>query len=90
MWKDDTMQAIKPKSRGAGLMISTIVAYDPSMPKSAQRLFEYGQNRDGHWNNDCFMQQTEVTIKVAEAKYPPRIFTHIWMFDLVWSHGLCF
>ena len=39
----------------------------PFMPQSAHVLFEYGQNRDGYWNDDCFMKQMETAIKVAEA-----------------------
>ena len=35
----------------------------------------------GYWNNELFMEQMEVAVKVAEAKYPPRAFNHVWIFD---------
>ena len=40
----------------------TPVSTDPTMPC---RLFRYGQTRDGYWNNDHFMEQMEVAIKIA-------------------------
>ena len=104
MWKDDTIQVIKPKSRGSGIMVSdfieerqgylalsdsmhsTLASTDPTMPKEARRLFEYGHARDGYWNNDHFMQQMEIAVKVAEAKYPPRVFKHVWIFDHSCGH----
>ncbi len=64
----------------------SIRAVDPSVPQSAREVFEYGQNRDGYWNNDLFMEQMETAVKVAEAKYPPRIYKHVWVFHHSCGH----
>ena len=65
-------------------MHTTLVSTDPTMPC---RLFKYGQTRDGYCNNDHFMQQMEVAIKIAVlTKYPPRIFKHVWIFDHSCGH----
>ena len=104
MWKDQTMQVMRPKGRGAGLMVSdfieerdgylaipdalyeTVKQHDPSIPQSARVIFEYGKTRDGYWNNQLFMEQMEVAVRVAEAKYPPRAFNHVWIFDHSCGH----
>ena len=52
------------------------------MPQSARVIFDYGY---GYWN-DGFMEQMETVIKVSEAKYPPRIFKHVWLFDHSCGH----
>ena len=49
-------------------------------------IFEYGKNQDGYWNNDLFMEQMEVAIKVTEAKYPPGVYKHVWIFDHSCGH----
>ena len=91
LWKDDTMQVIKPKGRGSGIMVSDFIEErqgyralsdlihsahlekDATMPQSARVLFEYGQNRDGYWDNNLFMEQMNAALKVAEAKYPKSL-----------------
>ena len=93
VWKDDTMQVIKPKGRGSGIMVSDFIEErdgylavstsmhqamtekDPTVPQSARVIVEYGKNRDGYWDNEQFMKQMEIAVKVAEMKYPPRIYT---------------
>lgn len=98
------MQVIKPKGRGAGIMVSdfieekdgylaltqsahqTLSALDSTVPRSARVLFEFGQNRDGYWNNETFLEQMKTAVKCAEAKYPPRIYKHIWVFDHSCGH----
>lgn len=96
MWKDETMQVIKPKGRGAGLMISdycalsdemfSVAEVDPTVEQSARVLFEYGKGKEGYWNNDLFLKQIEKALKIAEAKYPPRAFKHVWVFDHSCGH----
>ncbi len=104
MWKDATMQVIKPKGRGSGIMVSDFIEerdgylalsdsmfqaiseVDPSVPQSARVLFEYGKNRDGYWNSELFINQMKVAIKVAEAKYPPRVYKHVFVFDHSCGH----
>ena len=58
-------------------MYKTMKQHDPKLPQSARVVFEYGKTRDGYWNNQLFMEQMEVAVKVAEAKYPPRAFNHV-------------
>ena len=65
---------------------AALVEQDPAMPQSAWVIFEFSANRDGYWNNDHFMEQMETAVKVAEAKYPPRIFNHVWVFDHSCGH----
>ena len=107
MWKDDTMQVIKPKkpkARGSGLMVSDFIeerdgycALSDSMfqnwfeveltiEKSARVFFEYGKAKEGYWNNDLFMAQIDKAFKIAEAKYPPRVYKHVWVFDHSCGH----
>lgn len=104
MWKDETMQVMRPKGRGAGVMVSdfiekrdgylvipdslyeTLKQHDPMIPQSARVVFEYGKTHDGYWNNQLFMEQMEVAVKVAEAKYPPRAFNCVWIFDHSCGH----
>ena len=104
MWSDGTMQVLKPKGRGAGLMVSDFIeeqggylslsddmheyalSQDPSIPQSARVIFEYGIQKEGYWNNELFMKQMENAIKVAEAKYPPPTFKHVWVFDHSCGH----
>lgn len=33
-----------------------------------------------------FLEQIEKTLKIAEAKYPPRAFKHVWIFDHSCGH----
>ena len=104
MWKDDTMQVIKPKGRGAGLMVSdfieerdgylalsdsmhtTLSQGNPTLKQSARVIFEYGKNKEGYWTSEDLMKQMETAVAVAEAKYPSRIFNHVWIFDHSCGH----
>lgn len=51
-------------------MHQALLEQDPSVPQSARATLEIGQNHDGYWNNEKFMEQMKVAVKVAEAKYP--------------------
>lgn len=67
-------------------MYETISEQDPSIQQSARVLLEIGQNREGYWNNERLIEQMKVAINVAEVKYPPRIFKHVWVFDHSCGH----
>ena len=67
-------------------MFEALSSVDPLIPQSARVILEYGKNKDGYWNNSLFMEQMEVAVKVAEAKYPPRVFKHVWVFDHSCGH----
>ncbi len=104
MWKDETMSVMKPKGRGAGLMVSDFIEErggylalsdemhemwketEPTLPKSARQIFEYGKNKDGYWNSELFLEQMHIAIRVAEAKYPARVFKNVWIFDHSCAH----
>ena len=36
----------------------------------ARKIIEYGENRDGYWTSDRFLEQMESAISIAEWKYP--------------------
>ena len=57
-----------------------------SVPHSARDSFEFGKNQDGYWNNELLLEQMEAAIKVAEAKYPLRVYKHVWIFDQSCGH----
>ena len=59
-------------------LYETVKQHDPTVPQSARVIFEYGKNCDGYWNNELFMEQMEMAVKVAEPKYPLK---HVWIFD---------
>ena len=56
---------------------------DPNLKRyEAREQIEYGENADGYWTNDRFMNQMEL----AEIKYPKdKGFRHCWVFD----HSSC-
>ena len=35
----------------------------------------------GYWNNEKFMEQVEIAIRIAEAKYPPATHNIVFLFD---------
>ena len=39
--------------------------------KSALAILEIGEQREGYWNSDRFMEQVTKAVKIAEVKYPP-------------------
>ena len=58
-------------------LYETIEEDDPSVLLSAKVILEYGKTRGGYWNNELFLEQMQVAVKVAEAKYPPWKFNHV-------------
>ena len=60
-------------------------ATDPSFPKQARALLEYGADRDGYWTGDKFMANIKDAARIAEFKYPSDRFTVVWLFD----HSSC-
>ena len=101
MWKDETKQVMKPKGglmvsvfieekdgylALSDTMFQSVSAVDPTLEQSARVLFEYGKSKEGYWTNELFMKQIEKAIKVAETKYPPRVYKHVWIFDHSCGH----
>ncbi len=71
-------------------MHATLTKEDSSLKQAARVVFEYGKAMEGYWDNNLFMEQMGVAVKVAEGKYPPRIYKHVWIFDhFMWTHCIC-
>ncbi len=59
---------------------------DPNIWMEARAFLEYGENREGYWNSEKFMNQIKMAVKIAEAKYPKcDNWRHVWIFD----HSSC-
>ena len=55
--------------------------------KSALALLEIGENREGYWTGQRFMEQVTKAVKIAEVKYPTsQGYHHIWCFDHSCNH----
>ena len=55
---------------------------DPAIRKKARRLLAYGENREGYWTCEKFIQQLEEAVKICEYKYPKADgWRWIWIFD---------
>ena len=55
--------------------------------KSALEILEIGEQREGYWNSDRFMEQVAKAMKIAEVKYPSaQGYQHIWCFDHSCGH----
>ena len=57
------------------------------MKQSALEVLEIGEQREGYWNSDRFMEQVANAVMIAEVKYPPsQGYHHIWCFDHSCGH----
>ena len=60
----------------------------PRLKQYARASIEYGENRDGYWTSDKFMEELEHCAKIAECKYPRSDgFRVVWVFDHSSCHG---
>ena len=48
-------------------------AINPSMKKYARAFLEYGENKEGYWIRDKFMEQIKRAVDMAELKYPLKM-----------------
>ena len=54
-------------------------AINPSTKKYGRVFLEYGENKEGHWTRDRFMEQIKQVVEMAELKYPPQDgWRHVW------------
>ena len=67
-------------------MFASVAEVDPTIKQSARVIFEHGKAKEGYWNSDLFLEQIKTAVKVAEAKYPPRVYKHVWVFDHSCGH----
>ena len=59
---------------------------NPSQKQYARAFLEYGENREGYWNRDRFIDQMKQAVEIAEIKYPKSEgWRHVWVFD----HSSC-
>ena len=103
-WGEKGTAIMRPKSKGAGIMVSDFIdeingflrltqeeydqakQNDPNIWIEARALLEYGENREGYWNSEKFMNQIKMAVKIAEIKYPRcDNWKHVWIFD----HSSC-
>ena len=55
--------------------------------KFACQFLEYGENREGYWTQDKFMEQMKTTVDMAEFKYPKE---EGWRHVRVFHHSSCY
>ena len=61
-------------------------ASNPNARMYACTFLEYGENREGYWTQDRFIDQMEKAVRIAEIKYPKvEGWRHVWVFD----HSSC-
>ena len=103
-WGLKGTHVMKPKSKGAGIMVSDFIdeyngflaltddeykraaEVNPSQKQYARAFLEYGENREGYWNRDRFIDQMKQAVEIAEIKYPKSEgWRHVWVFD----HSSC-
>jgi len=53
----------------------------PILPKAATVVFKFGTQGQGYWNNEHFITQVELAIKIEEFKYPPLSNTLLFLLD---------
>ena len=60
---------------------------EQAVEKSSLTILEIGEQREGYWNNERFMEQVAKAVKIAEVKYPSsQGYHHIWCFDHSCGH----
>ncbi len=57
---------------------------DPQLPKSARQFLIRKEQR--RILDQRAVEQIQLARTVAEAKYPPRVFKHVWIFDHSCGH----
>ena len=63
-------------------------AINPSAKKYARVFLEYGENKEGYWTRDRFMEQIKRVVDMVELKYPPQDgWRHVWVFDHCSCHA---
>jgi hypothetical protein len=53
----------------------------PSSVPVAQRLLEYGADKEGYWTGERFMEQMKNAVDIADIKYRGDRYTVAWLFD---------
>ena len=59
---------------------------DKSAKMYARKFLEYGENKEGYWTSDKFMEQLQDVVKLVNFKYPKSEgWRVVWIFD----HSSC-
>ena len=58
----------------------------PNIEPAAQRLLEYGAEKEGYWTSDRFMEQIRNAANIADVKYGAT-HTIVWLFDQSSCHS---
>ena len=57
------------------------------MVMAAFGVLEIGENREGYWTGQRFMEQVTKAVQIAEVKYPTsQGYHHNWCFDHICNH----
>ena len=60
----------------------------PRLKQHARRSIEYGENRDGYWTSERFLEQLKDCALITEYKYPrEQGYKVVWVFDHSSCHG---
>ena len=60
----------------------------PRLKQFARSSIEYGENRDGYWTSERFLEQLKYSVQIVECKYPcEQGYKVIWIFDHSSCHG---
>ena len=60
----------------------------PQLTQFARRSIEYGENRDGYWTSERFLEQLKDSVRIVECKYPlEQGYRVTWIFDHSSCHG---
>ena len=60
----------------------------PNLKCYARASIEYGENKDGYWTSERFMQQLKYCADITECKYPRgEGYKVVWVFDHSSCHG---
>ena len=101
LWATEGTKVLRPKSKGAGIMVSDFIdekngyleeeyrdelKTNPNAKMVAHEFLEYGEAKEGYWTSDRFMHQIEKAYRIAEIKYPKDDgWKHVWIFN----HSSC-
>ena len=60
----------------------------PKLKQFGRATIEYGENKDGYWTSDKFIEQIKYCADIAECKYPKSEgYKVVWVFDHSSCHG---
>ena len=59
----------------------------PGLKRQARSFLEYGENKEGYWMLDKFLNQIKDAVQIVDVKYPrEKGYRIAWIFD----HSSCY